>query len=297
MATSSASSAAPAAEEAPVHLSATSADGRIYVLLSSSPLDPAAATAAVTHPRAGAVATFLGTTRNHHGGRAVSRLEYEAYGPMAVKVMVAIAQEAAEAAAPPPARPSSTGAAGTASSSASAPAPHAAASTTSSSSSSAAASSSPEDRGLTRVYVAHRVGHVPVAECSVVVAVSSPHRAEALAACGHIIDEVKARVPVWKREWYVDGGRQWKENCECAWRRTAPPPPPLPALPAAGAAASASAADMAAAGGSPACCSCSGSVHSHGADHDDGSSPAPTAAGTAVAPVASVAPHAAGAHS
>lgn len=37
------------------------------------------------------------------------------------------------------------------------------------------------------------------------------------AAVSYILDEVKARAPVWKREEYADGGRAWKENAECAW--------------------------------------------------------------------------------
>jgi len=59
----------------------------------------------------------------------------------------------------------------------------------------------------------HRLGEVPVGEASVVIAVSSAHRAAAMDACRFAIDELKATVPIWKKEWYEDGST-WKENAE-----------------------------------------------------------------------------------
>jgi molybdopterin synthase catalytic subunit len=53
----------------------------------SHPIDAASVTAAVTHPKAGAIVTFVGTTRDHNDGRRVTRLEYEAYPEMAVAEM------------------------------------------------------------------------------------------------------------------------------------------------------------------------------------------------------------------
>lgn len=62
----------------------------------------------------------------------------------------------------------------------------------------------------------HRVGSLAIGEMAVWVGVSSRHRAEAFAACRHIIDEVKHRVPIWKKEHYVTGESGWV-NCErCA---------------------------------------------------------------------------------
>ena len=61
--------------------------------------------------------------------------------------------------------------------------------------------------GLGAVYLAHRVGVVPQAEPSVVVAASAPHRAEAFAGCRELIDELKRTVPIWKKEHWADGGR------------------------------------------------------------------------------------------
>src|SRR3989440_7066007 len=57
-----------------------------------------------------------------------------------------------------------------------------------------------ERHGLCAVAVEHRVGEVPLSEPSVLVAVSAPHRAEAFAGARQVIDEVKARAPIWKRE-------------------------------------------------------------------------------------------------
>jgi len=57
-----------------------------------------------------------------------------------------------------------------------------------------------ERHGLCAVAVEHRVGEVPLSEPSVLIAVSAPHRAEAFAAAREVIDEVKARAPIWKRE-------------------------------------------------------------------------------------------------
>jgi molybdopterin synthase catalytic subunit len=61
---------------------------------------------------------------------------------------------------------------------------------------------------LTGIAIHHRVGRLELGEASVVVAVSAPHRADALAACRDAIDALKDRVPVWKKEIY-DGGEEW----------------------------------------------------------------------------------------
>jgi molybdopterin synthase catalytic subunit len=62
----------------------------------------------------------------------------------------------------------------------------------------------------------HRVGMLEIGECAVWVGVSAAHRDEAFAACRYIIDEVKVRLPIWKKEHYADGHSGWV-NCErCA---------------------------------------------------------------------------------
>ncbi len=61
---------------------------------------------------------------------------------------------------------------------------------------------------LHKVVVEHRVGHLEVGEISVAVAVSSAHRADAFDAARYIIDELKLRAPIWKKE-HWSGGAEW----------------------------------------------------------------------------------------
>ena len=66
-----------------------------------------------------------------------------------------------------------------------------------------------------KVYIAHRTGRVDVCETSIIVAASSPHRADAISFVSKAVDEIKERAPIWKKEWYEDGS-VWKENCKCS---------------------------------------------------------------------------------
>jgi molybdopterin synthase catalytic subunit len=59
------------------------------------------------------------------------------------------------------------------------------------------------------VAVEHRLGELAIGECSVVVAVAHPRRGRAFEAARYVIEELKERVPIWKREQYVDGTREW----------------------------------------------------------------------------------------
>jgi molybdopterin synthase catalytic subunit len=61
---------------------------------------------------------------------------------------------------------------------------------------------------LCKVAISHRLGRVEVGETSVAIAVSAPHRQDALAACADAIEALKARVPLWKKELY-EGGEEW----------------------------------------------------------------------------------------
>jgi molybdopterin synthase catalytic subunit len=129
-------------------------------LLSERPLSLEAAVGEVRSDEAGAIATFVGTTRASSRGRTVERLEYEAYAGMAEEVMTRIAEEL-------------------------------------------------KDRyDLCDVAIHHRVGTVDVGDTSVVIAISAPHRADALAACRDAIDTLKETVPLWKKEVY-EGGEEW----------------------------------------------------------------------------------------
>jgi molybdopterin synthase catalytic subunit len=68
--------------------------------------------------------------------------------------------------------------------------------------------------GARAVAALHRVGTLDVNDIAVVVAVACPHRAEAFAGCRQLIDELKARVPIWKHQRFVDGGEEWVGACE-----------------------------------------------------------------------------------
>lgn len=72
----------------------------------------------------------------------------------------------------------------------------------------------PHATALTRICLIHRLRVVPPTESSISIAVSSPHRKEAFRAAEWILEEVKKRVEVWKREVYRDSesGSAWKEN-------------------------------------------------------------------------------------
>jgi molybdopterin synthase catalytic subunit len=138
-------------------------DAAVEVRLQQAPLDLAPLLAFVQGPKEGAVAVFLGTVRDHHAGRAVRHLEYEAYPGMAESEMRRIAEEARER------------------------------------------------FSVSRVAVAHRTGRLEIGETSVAVAVASAHRREALQACRFVIDTLKRKAPIWKREVYEDGAR-WIEG-------------------------------------------------------------------------------------
>ena len=135
--------------------------------LSSEPLDTAALRAALENPACGAVVAFEGLVRDHNDGRAVRRLEYEAYPALAVTEGAAILREARER------------------------------------------------FGVPDIRCAHRTGLLEIGDMAVWVGVASGHRGEAFAACRYVIDEVKRRVPVWKREHYVDGTDDWVNCAGC----------------------------------------------------------------------------------
>ena len=120
--------------------------GALHARVTREPLALDPLVELVRDPRAGAVVTFLGVTRE------VSELEYEAYAEMAERQMAEIVARAIER------------------------------------------------HGLCAAAVEHRVGTVPLSEASVAIAVSAPHREEAFAGGREIIDEIKAKVPIWKKE-------------------------------------------------------------------------------------------------
>lgn len=74
------------------------------------------------------------------------------------------------------------------------------------------ASEAAERLGTDRVAVVHRTGELAIGDVSVAIAVSSPHRAEAYDASRYVIEEIKKRLPVWKKEHYTDGTAEWVEG-------------------------------------------------------------------------------------
>jgi molybdopterin synthase catalytic subunit len=63
--------------------------------------------------------------------------------------------------------------------------------------------------GVGDVRVVHRVGRLGIGEASVAICVASPHRGQAYEASRYVIEELKRRVPIWKREGYTDGDSDW----------------------------------------------------------------------------------------
>lgn len=112
-------------------------------------------------PSDGALVVFEGIVRNHHEGRSVASIFYEAYRPMAEKELERIVASLR--------------------------------------------GSSPS----VAVALRHRLGHVSVGEASIVIVCCSPHRREAYDASRRLIDEIKERVPIWKRE-RSESGEEWQ---------------------------------------------------------------------------------------
>ena len=68
------------------------------------------------------------------------------------------------------------------------------------------------DPAVYAVAVSHRVGRLEIGDVALAAAVSTAHRATAFAACARLVDEVKTRLPVWKRQVFADGTEEWV-NC------------------------------------------------------------------------------------
>jgi molybdopterin synthase catalytic subunit len=203
----------------------------ILVEVLPEPLQLTRYTEFVADPGAGAIATFSGVTRDNFQGKSVLKLEYEAYVPMAEKVMMVRPQMTSDQHLLP------------------------------NFSHAIQADDAVKDQhtetvitqelcteattkwDVRKVALAHKIGLCGVSQTSVIIAVSSAHRREALEvqcavhaaaeasqlrlafssilsgcavgiqACHWLIDELKARVPIWKKEFF-EGGEVWKENAE-----------------------------------------------------------------------------------
>jgi len=73
-----------------------------------------------------------------------------------------------------------------------------------------------EARWPVRVALEHRIGGLEIGDVAVAVAAGGAHRDEAFAACRFVIEEVKRRVPIWKKEFYEDGAVQWVDPARVA---------------------------------------------------------------------------------
>jgi molybdopterin synthase catalytic subunit len=67
-----------------------------------------------------------------------------------------------------------------------------------------------------RIALEHRIGTLEIGDIAVAVAAAGAHRDEAFAACRFVIEEVKRRVPIWKKEFYQDGAAQWVDPARVA---------------------------------------------------------------------------------
>ena len=109
------------------------------------------------YPRMGGIATFIGCARNFSAGHDVERIEFDAYPSMAIKVLIALREEALHT------------------------------------------------FQLLDARIVHRIGMVGAGEQIVFIATGAEHRASALHACEWLIDELKQRVPIWKKEINLEG--------------------------------------------------------------------------------------------
>ncbi|HIW62380.1 MAG TPA: molybdenum cofactor biosynthesis protein MoaE [Candidatus Stackebrandtia excrementipullorum] len=66
-----------------------------------------------------------------------------------------------------------------------------------------------EADGISAVAVSHRIGDLEIGDAALVAAVSGPHRAAVFTACARLVDEVKARLPIWKHQFFTDGTDEW----------------------------------------------------------------------------------------
>lgn len=73
-----------------------------------------------------------------------------------------------------------------------------------------------ERYGVSRAAAEHRSGLLELTEVAVVVGVAAAHRAEAFEACRYIIDQIKVRLPIWKKEHYAGGAAEWVRCDHCA---------------------------------------------------------------------------------
>jgi len=112
----------------------------------------------------GAISVFEGIVRDHHQGREVKALEYEAMESLAKKEALEIIEEAKV------------------------------------------------KFNIHHILSVHRAGRLEIGDIAILIGVTAAHRDDAFKACRYVIDEIKKRLPIWKKEFYVEGESQWV-NC------------------------------------------------------------------------------------
>jgi molybdopterin synthase catalytic subunit len=126
-----------------------------------TPIDVAKLITEASRPDCGAISLFIGNSRDHSEGRRVTRLEYEAYEPMALAALETLERDARK------------------------------------------------QFKIVTCRIVHRLGEVPLAEASVAVVVAAAHRQPAFDACQWAMDELKRAAPIWKKEFFAEGGAEW----------------------------------------------------------------------------------------
>jgi molybdopterin synthase catalytic subunit len=200
-------------------------EGKWEVDIVDTPLDLNECMESVSDDRAGAIASFVGVTRNTFNGKNVSKLEYECYTPMALKKLNELCAMAfTKWNGNDENKQINDGCS-----------QHSKAATNAIQSSSCEDEEKMHDEsetvrgkgvgddnmsnknqahdGILKIAIKHRTGTVLVGEPSVIITVSSAHREASLDAVKWLIDELKATVPIWKKEFFEDG-EVWKENSD-----------------------------------------------------------------------------------
>jgi molybdopterin synthase catalytic subunit len=131
-----------------------------HIAIVTEPFTVAEIEARVADPANGAICSFSGLVRNNSKGKEVTALEYDAYIPMAEKLMREIAEQIAS------------------------------------------------EFPINRIAMVHRIGKMAVGELVVVVSAGAGHRDAAFQAARAGIDRLKKSVPIWKKEYFVDGS-EW----------------------------------------------------------------------------------------
>jgi molybdopterin synthase catalytic subunit len=137
-------------------------------IIAQSPIDAESMRRQVLNHACGACVIFEGWIRDQSEGRAVLRLEYEIYHPLAISEGERVLEEAMQ------------------------------------------------KFDVESVACTHREGMLQLGETAVIALAVARHRDEAFRACRYIIDEIKQRLPIWKKEYYTDGDAQWVNCQRCA---------------------------------------------------------------------------------